>query len=53
MALALVSDSGQRYGGNTEIGSYVMLRNALYNIKMLFQQFLVSLSWRVLYTRKE
>lgn len=43
-----VSDSGQRDRRNAEIGGDVVLRNPPDNVGMFFQQFFVTLLWRIL-----
>ena len=49
-SLTTISNTGQRNRCNTKIGSYVMLRYPLNNIRVFLQQFFVSLLWRILDT---
>lgn len=47
------ADSGERNGGDAEIGGDVVLRNPPYDVGMLFEQLLVALPRRVLDAREK
>ena len=51
--LTAISDAGQRDGSYAKIRSYVMLRYPLDDVWIFFQQFFVSLLWRILDTGQE
>ena len=53
MELTAISNTGQRDGSDTKIGSNVMLRNPLDDIWVFLQQFFVPLLWRILDTGQE